>query len=710
MNMDMDMDVAWCLTCSKQTRDARNPYCSDACRLKDTDLPTQETVPPLLTSPMPYGLLLSPKQPTPGLSPKRYRSPTRRPSIDPLAVMSSSYRTKPVPRDRRAFSFPAIQATAPMAIKPSTSRRPTQTIETLQFARKANPISINSMAASPGLGPSSQGKVKGFTKLSKTTGANTPVFQDSVFCSTSESSDNEAIDLKDKDVSPRKLPQPLAPAQTTLRAPSYKHRASMPNSFMPQSSAGSTRLPTPLSTVRPPLVTRKSPSPVAAMIASSASSKSREDIVSWLNEVKRVPAKDCDSEQERLDDTSRVRGRSRTRREVLANLPPPSTETIDDLDGEGGVYGTTPKGRIGSALAGLSTLGSLSVGPFVKALTGGASSTSPYHVDSALGLHAVPTPAGVSRVAITVATTSEFDNDMLHMGGVTPTLSTVSLSEAIDPLTDNGDHMDFMTNTDDQSAAGSSSFVRRVRSPSHGQPTSVLTASAPKNRPLKDSLPLKPIASTASAIWNLSSYLRSFAPFSIASAIAQPSTTTATVDVPVDSCTPTAAPSPTKTFVNVQPLTAPVAATRAHIKGEEESPAQQMVRSLPMDIIIPTGADNPHDERLRRLEMKEWLEAPASREESRSRSRAKHHSPSRGRHRSRSHSRSASHSESHPRHARKVSYDADASGEDEPIDVDAERRGRSRREKMLRKTSDEKRRGREEERGRGRDRERTVRV
>ncbi|WVQ93836.1 hypothetical protein IAU59_000914 [Kwoniella sp. CBS 9459] len=744
MNVDMEMDVAWCLTCSKQTRDPRSPYCSEECRVQDTHpSAVQHDISVPLTSPVPFGLVLaSPKLPAHSghPTPRANNPPMRRPSVTPLAPLpsSSSSRSRPVPRDRRAFSFPATHSVAPVAIKSLNSRRPTQTVETLQFARKANAISFNAMTSSPAAGSLPQRKTKGFAKLSQTTGANTPVFQDAVFCSTSESSDNEALDTHD--VSPMKMPPAVDAAQGAIK-PLPKHRASMSQAFMTPSTSHSSGRPVALQPARlPPLVSRKSPSPVAAMIASSASSKSRDDIVSWLNEVKRLPTRhhhdDEDEDTHRhLDETYRSRGRSRTRRDVLANLPPPSQEPLDDHDGDNGVYGTTPKGRIGSALAGLSSFGSFGVRPIVKALTSVTSpGTSiqappmnpPAGATTGLGLQSVPAPAEISRVEVMVGPPSEPDtSNMLFMGGATPTLSTISFSEVVDPMTDNGDHTDFMTTADDQSAAGSSSFVKRLAPSGSRRASAILAASVGKKQsPSKDGTqrPLQPLQTTASAIWNLSSYLRSFAPFSISSVIPPYAPIAAAAESrPADSTTATAAPSPTKAFEEIHPAPAPVPAARMEVAEEvPESPAQQMVRSLPMDIILPVGGENPQLERLRRHEMREWLETPVSadtsRSQSRARSRSRHRSHARRRSKSGHHSRSASHSLS--RHGRKVSYDADASEEEESTREG--RRGRSRREKILRKSSDEEERevevaspiAVEEERGRGRGRERdrTIRV
>ncbi|WRT63676.1 uncharacterized protein IL334_000599 [Kwoniella shivajii] len=714
--MDMDMDVAWCLTCSKQTRDPRSPYCSEACRDQDANSNVNPNGLIPLTSPVPPGLIPSPTKatsPSGHPTPRANNSPVRRPSIGPLAPLPTSFRSKPSVRDRRAFSFPATNSVAPIPIKMNNSRRPTQTIETLQFARRTNPISVN-MTASPSHTGLSAPRMKGFDKLSKTTGSNTPVISDSAFCSTSESSDNEAVDIGD--VSPMKMPKALTPLDTTVR-PSVTKRSGVSNAFMAAPLFGQPPTSSPLPAARPGFISRKSPSPVAAMIASSASSKSRDDIVSWLNEVKRLPPKDEDGRDpsvQSFEGSYQPRGRSRTRREVLANLPPPSQASLDEHDGENGLLGTTPKGRIGSAFAGLTSFGGFGVGPIVKALTSVTSTTSVQSPSTAnsstgLGLQSVPLPTEVSRVPVTVAATAPSETEShlyLQMGGTTPTLSTISVSELVDPLTDNGDHIDFMTSTDDQSATGSSSFARRRLSAyAPGKATTLVS-----NQGIH--APAKPITSTASAIWNLSTYLRSFAPFSISSVVPSP----------IPNRTPIAQVNNTKTHLSPRPqlpqyvelpVSAPVPAARPAVPAEAESPAQQMVRSLPMDIVLPVGGENPHMDRIRQREIREWIGTPSSTSHSRSQTQSRRRDKSRTGY----DSRSASHS--HSRHGRKISYDADASGEEDG-NGEVERRGRSRREKGLpgqshsrsRRGSDAKIEASEDERGRdrGRDRERTVRV
>ncbi|WWD22392.1 hypothetical protein CI109_106883 [Kwoniella shandongensis] len=726
--MDMDMDTAWCLTCSKQTHDPRNPYCSEQCRLEDTVPPTPSSGPANITSPLPLGLISVPlpQVHSGNPTPKAGNSPGKRPHITPLlpVIPLGESSTQHSRRDRRAFSFPAEHSVAPPPVSRAGSRRQTQGQDTLQFIRKTNPVSVSALA-SPNVGGITQTRTKGFNKLSKTTGANTPVVSESVFCSTSESSENEGLGLL--------TGPPITNSDlnkfggATVRPPQMTHRTSLLNAFRPSAPRLETTKSSPLPAVHSQFVGRKSPSPVAALIASSASSKSRDDIVSWLNEVKRLPEDDA------LENTYVARGRSRTKKEVLANLPPPDQDALDEQEGESGMFGTTPKGRIGSALAGLSNLSSFRVGPIVKALTSVTSpsaSVSPQNSRTnqpvGLGLQSIPAPAEVSPLAVTVGIMS--DNESIHinqLGGATPTLSTVSFSEVVDPLTDGGEHIEFMT--DDQSVTESSVFAHRMSISSNTGKAAATLAASSKKADRQTPLPLRPITTTASAIWNLSTYLRSFSPFSISSVMAtnvpntvtedaRPGTAVPPKDSPAKQWTPDMVPSPMPT--SARPVT----------PDDETSPALQMVRSLPMDIVLPLGGETANLERLRQKEVQKWLETNESRSRSgRPRGRDTSRSRMESRSRSRVNSRSGSYEkgQSHSRHGRMISYDADASGEDDVVvGAGPERRGRSRREKVLRQESDERTErlasSEEEEeelvevagrgRGRGRGREKTVRA
>ncbi|KJE05779.1 hypothetical protein I311_00505 [Cryptococcus gattii NT-10] len=703
--IDMGMDTAWCLACSKQLDDQRDNYCSDTCRLEDSQPSNSSDNHVDITAPVPAGFF-----PT-----SRIEAGSGRPSListdvfeEPQAKMSF--------RDRRAYSFPA-EPVEPAARRPG-SRRQTQTQETLQFIRKSSrQVSGINSHASPNLGSTAVGaggRPRGFSKLSKTTGNNTPVVSDSVFCSNSDSSDNEvAVGVNYLCRESANLRKRLSKTtDDTLRLPKapVPRRLSTNLSYEPSSFHS-----------RPSLVPShshpvgtKPASPVAHIIASSAGSRSRDDIVSWLNEVK------CSPKDVTLDSISRSQ----------ADMLTPTQERMEWV--EEGKMGTTPQGRLGSALASLSALRGLSG---VRALTNAASASDtvykaspvPSHASSAaaavsdsegfpLNLQVSPSQAEVSRVAV-----------MNQPAGATPTLSTISLSDLMEPLTDAGENVDFMT--DEQSASGSSSFARHrlsaVVSGSHRQGKGTgredLQGKTIEEEKKAHTLsPLRPLANTAQAIWNLSNYIRSFAPISIASVLT-PSKRSESPTPPA-SRSATAGPFPPRqdspsssssrsqdhiTFVT------PLPATRQPVQPDH-SPIQTMVRSLPMDIANPMGAENgalEHKlirEQQQQLDMDSaWSNKPHSRVRG---SRVRNPSPSRSRSRGRSDGRRSRAREiskvrgSHSRHGRKISYDADASeGEKAGYEL---RRGRSRREKVLRMDSTDEELQVEERRGR----DRTVRA
>ncbi|GFZ50756.1 hypothetical protein JCM24511_08514 [Saitozyma sp. JCM 24511] len=720
--MDMDMDVAWCLTCSKRTtqRDPRSPYCSDTCREADTQPSTSSTTPIPLTSPVPP-ILASPRAVpvnAKSISPARAHH-VKRPSITPLAPLppasevGSPSSSPPLPRDRRAFSFPAVQSPPPPPVL-TKDRKPRKSSNVLPpFIRKSSvaATSLNSPAL-----PVDSLLARPVTSSAKTTGANTPIFADSVFCSTSESSDTEAD---------KAALRPLAPIPRPPRA--SNSTATIHASTLPDDRRFST-LKSQLSSARSNahLRTREtSHSPVAAMVASSASSRSREDIISW---AKAINMRRSDVSSSDDDEEDQPRGRSRTRRETLAHLPPPSTEPLDAHDEryehESTGLGTTPKGRISYALAGLGMSG---FAPIVKALTSVTSSTSPPPAKSStpstpgLGLQSVPAPAELSRVAV-VATTlpgeDSHDAPPAHFfGGATPTLSTVSFSEVVDPsIGDNHDPVDIVM--DDQSAA-SSGFARRPSMPlKRRQPSSssAIPPPVPERRQQRNSLPLRPIASTATALWNISAYFRSFAPFSLNSGTnAHPAPSSVDpLDVSVDSSTPSLVRSP------YQPA-APLPAIRAESPTEEvELLAPDLVRSLPMDIVHPPRGvveeRRPSSISSRRSRSREKEIAPTrspspttkTQTMPRPRSRSRSRSRSRG---SLSRSRSSSAGiKVAPVVPRGQTWSPD---ETEGQDYDGEpRRGRSRVGKALASTTDRSRSGlrSEGDSGRGRERRAEVRV
>ncbi|AFR94008.1 hypothetical protein C343_02078 [Cryptococcus neoformans C23] len=700
--IDMGMDTAWCLACSKQLDNPRDTYCSDACRLEDSQPSGSMNNHVDITAPVPAGFF-----PT-----SRVEARSDRPSLIPTDVFEES-QAKMSLRDRRAYSFPAELAEP--AVRRPGSRRQTQTQETLQFVRKSSgQVSGMNSHRSPNLGPTTVGaggRPKGFGKLSKTTGNNTPIVLDSVFCSNSESSDNEVTDgvdyLRRESAILRKRLSKTT--DDTLRLPRAPVPRRLSNNLGYEPSSYHSR-PSLVPSHSHPLEAKPA-SPVAHIIATSAGSRSRDDIVSWLNEVKRSP-KDTT-----LDSISRSQ----------ADMLTPTQERMEWV--EEGKMGTTPQGRLGSALAGFSTLRGLSG---IQTLANAASGSDtvykappvPSHASStaapvsdpegfALSSQVSPSQAEVSRVAV-----------MNQPGGATPTLSTISLSDLMEPLTDAGENVDFMT--DEQSASGSSSFARHrlsaVVSGSHRQGRrtgreDLQGKTIEEEKGAQTPSPLRPLANTAQAIWNISNYIRSFAPLSIASVLV-PSKRSESPTPPA-SRSATAGPFPPRQGSSSSSssqsqdhisFVTPLPAARQPSEPDQ-SPEQAMVRSLPMDIANPIGAENGPLERklIREREQELDIDSDWSKNKSRSRirgSRVRNPSPSRSRSRGRSDGRRSRAREmskvrgSHSRHGRKISYDADASeGEKAGYEL---RRGRSRREKVLRMDSTDEEPQMEERRGRDR--------
>ena len=661
------MDVAWCLTCSKRTvslgcwlftvdlhpnkqHSARDLYCSEVCRTQDQSRNEASTsASPPAAAPMAISSTLPPIIPL-TLSKDRSISPVKhavRPPVTPLHAPESALTlSKPATRDRRAYSFPA-QMAEPVPI--AKRRRDTrQSMIMPRFARKSTSVAL-SCTTTPILTGIREGqpRAEGFAKLAKSTGANTPAALDSVFCSTSESSDNElAIEIGS--------PQSSFPAAMPMH-----NRKSLP---LPVHHIEHSSIPTSQLTLKSHLSPshlsprKSSQSPVAALVASSASSRSREDIISWAKAVKLRPDESSTSEDERP--TARPRGRSRTRKEMP--IYEPTQDGADEAEGDTTGPGTTPKGRIEYALAGLSHLSAFGVGPLVKVLSSVTASTAAPPATSSLGLQSVPAVPEVSRVQVLASPINVDDSPVMPsymLGTGTPTLSTVSFSEAIDPsiMTDPVEQADIFT--DDQSAASSSAFARRF------------STSA---KPYKAAAPQPPVARTSavyrpiSTLFNLSAYLRSFSPFALAPP--QPAATTSPTP-PVKFAPSVVAPSPSK----LRPTVAPMPAT-SRPQSPEETPAQQMVRSLPMDIVLPPGGEEVIEQRQREREVRQWIERSRSRRSKsppRSPMALKPESPSPAPSRDESPAKDV-------RHARHWSYDADESDEG-----DEERRGRSRRGKVI---------------------------
>ncbi|WVQ76270.1 hypothetical protein IAR50_005935 [Cryptococcus sp. DSM 104548] len=702
--VELGMDTAWCLACSKQLDNPKSTYCSDVCRHQDS-LPLECTLEvPDITFNLPSSMVSHP--------PKAIGD---RPVVQPYGPFEEAL-TGGQFRGRRAYSFPA-QQTQEAPLFPG-SRRQTQTQETLQFVRKSRNVSATvSHNASPHLGPvvasGSSGPSKGFGKLSKTTSSSTPVVPDSVFCSNSESSDNECVGQSPRNVA-RRLSSKSAKVDylsETIRLP----KAPVPRrpSINLMMEPGSPRARPALEPAYTLPIVHKPSSPVARMVATSANSRSREDIVSWINEVKCSPKDDSGHGDVDL---------SFNRNDTIT----PTQERVEWV-GENGLS-TTPQGRFGSALAGLSTIRGFSA---VKAFASAAGSSNPPPTTASAAiaaaknpdlpgtLQATPSQAEVSKVAVTAVSAEHDDSGYVtsHVGA-TPTLSTISLSEVMDPLTDGGENADFFS--DEQSANGEYSYVQRrlsaaITGPNapKGGDESVKTVDAPKSPSA-----LRPLTNTARAIWSFSNYLRSFAPLSIASVTAPPlqkseSPISPKSSAPTKPPSPRAHTSPASILNNHHRDTTitPMPTARQPAPPEPESPVKEMVRSLPMDIVHPVGMQNALERRVQREQEEQMgMDAHWSVSQSRSRargstkgSRVRAASPSRSRSRGRSHGRRSRAREmskvrgSHSRHGRKVSYDADASGEDEAEDDDA--RGRSRRPRALQMESME-----EEDDRRGRDR------
>lgn len=608
------------------------------------------------------------------------------PATTSMGIESPTVRAN-IPRDRRAFSFPAVQAPPPKPISIARRREMRQSgthgvsgAMALPFARKTMGVSLTS---SPAMNSPAKEVPNGalrapvrrdLLRATKSTGgANTPMDPESVFCSTSESED-------ETDHIPRASPLKLM--SVPLSALTSTGPSSMPLSQRPAKHRTSHAAPssqTSFTLAQSDVFGRKSSqSPVAQMVASSASSRSREDIISWAKAVGLRPR-----EGETSEDGEEERGRSRTRRtEGLPSFTPLSEPEALPEDHAG----TTPKGVIGSALAGLSLTG-LRVGPIVKALTSTISPHSPQlpTVSPALGLHTGSASTHVSTVEVMSTpggvpinnnnSCHESDAPPLHYGGATPTLSTASFSELVDPSV-NGtfDHAEIATD-DNRSTA---SYARRNTPPAlPKQPTAA-------NQPL----PLRPITTTATALWNLSSYFRSLAPFSIASVIA-PLTPFAAQDAsknPSGVTTPAPIPEEPAEEEAAQ-ASSPLPASRYEDPRQTILP-QEVVKSFPLDIAIPASDAGKEEQRAKiaEREVREYYDRSSSRHGRRSRSRSRSRcrgfsGPARSR------SRSVD-SDVARRHSRKISYDADESDDDED-----ERRGRSRRGKVLARDMPDRRAG-----------------
>ena len=307
----------------------------------------------------------------------------------------------------------------------------------------------------------------------------------------------------------------------------------------------------------------------------------------------------------------------------------------EDVTGSG--LGTTPKGRMGSALSGLGM--TYGVGSIVKALT--AATTSPskairsdthstHAPDSpAPPLTALPSAASVSRVAVFAHTNPslplEEATSQFHPG-TTPTLSTLSFSEVVDfSVQGTHDQADIVTDDGGMSAT-SSTFARRVsmagkmppRPQRHSLSNSSVHTPPPAETPLppRNGLP-RPLVTTASALWSMTSYFARFAPFSIP-----------LVTAPFSAGEVSGAGTPAKLKSGIA-TPAKVGAQAVEIpqpRSREDSPvepAQELVRSLPMNIIPPVCSTDEDWERNRQRlqEQAQMAHQRSSRSRARSKSR-----------------------------------------------------------------------------------------
>lgn len=499
-------------------------------------------------------------------------------------------------RDRRAFSFPASDE----------NERPA-----LPFVRKAKAVNGTPKSFKKQLYLSTDP-----SKLALSTGANTPNLA-STFDSTSDDSIGDEV--------------PVIPRRNTLmpfsslnpQAPMPSHRQPSPYRVHSPSSSS------PVQTARPSMDTRN---PITRM---GSSSRSREDIMSWARGVGGADSSpslrgDSDDNEPR---TGANRSRPRSRRALtLANLPPPSTESLDEPS-----HGSTPKGSVG-ALGALHMTFTPVVNAF-RRVSIAAIPPAEQTPTSSLG-PAVPAPAEVSIVDVVVATRCTEERTPLE--GDTPALSTMSLSEAIDPSnsTDIGDTIE--TATDDFSIVSSSIDRRTSFSPRahHAQLSNV----APK--PLAAPAPgpalsqrrrssMLPIPTAGSAFTSLSNYLRSLAPFALPVTSLVPSFTTSQGEVINAAAVPEIertldvhghTPEPSR-------LASPMPTTGLHanlgVVMDDSLPERDLVRSIPLDINLAGKAVDFREERKREREELDMIKRGAA-ARPRSPARADARSPSPG--------------------------------------------------------------------------------
>jgi hypothetical protein len=228
-----------------------------------------------------------------------------------------------------------------------------------------------------------------------------------------------------------------------------------------------------------------------------------------------------------------------------------------------------------------------------------------------VSLGSAPAPeTGLQTCATTTVSRIDVTADLAFIEGGTPTLSTISMSEAVDPsnATDMGETIESAT---DAFSVTSSHY--RTSPPAAPRPMTTMHAAEPSR---KSALPLRApsLQQTASAFWSLSSYLRSFAPFTTPFSLVMS-------QKPGPARTPTAE-SETATVTPALGLdlgTASVALPAAARSTDEIiDPAAELVRSVPMNIVIAGNkAQAVIEERAREREAIEYLERSCSRERAR---------------------------------------------------------------------------------------------
>ncbi|CAK9786751.1 hypothetical protein CC85DRAFT_329019 [Cutaneotrichosporon oleaginosum] len=588
--MEMDMDIGWCLACSKRTRDHRSPYCSDDCRQRDHSPKSQQSEQQAITSPLPPKFIpLPPTSANVSRNPSDRRSTGRRSRLEPqrpdpsplvggggqllsdeTIPASHHERHRHAPqRDRRAFSFPASDEI----------ERPT-----LPFARKAKAVNGTPKSFKKHLNLSND-----MAKLALSTGANTPNLE-SPFESTSDSSNEQQeipIPPRRSNLMPFSTLHPQAPLPSPRQAP--PHRLHSPTSSSP------------VQTARPSMDTSN---PITRM---GSSSRSREDIMSWARNVGGGESSPDSVDDEHRGRANRNRPRSR-RALTLANLPPPSTEPLDEPS-----HGSTPKGSVG-ALGALHMTFTPVVNAFRRVSVAAMSPADQTPTSSSLGL-AVPAPAELSIVDVVVATRGAEERTT---EGDTPALSTMSLSEVIDPSTstDIGDTAE--TATDDFSIVSSSIDRRTSFSPRavHAQLSLKPTAPAVLSQRRRSSM--LPIPTPGAAFMSLSNYIRSLTPFALPVTSLVPSFTTSQGEVISSAAAPEIEPTVTTTGLTPEPsrLASPMPTTalQANLgKAIDDSLHERdLVRSVPMDIDLTNKAVDFREERKRELEELDLIKRDAA--------------------------------------------------------------------------------------------------